>query len=131
MSKTEPGAGDVPITLGGEELILVPSLEACRLISKMAGDSLANAIARCNRLDFEFIVDVVALGLSATSPKLKKEVEEKVWRTGVIQIAADCILFIRTIMNGGKRPDDEEGGDGEGGGPLAEPESQSESSTDS
>lgn len=130
MSKTEPGAGDVPITLCGEELILVPSLEACRTISKMAGDSLAQAINRCNRLDFEFVVEVVSLGLSATSPKLKKEVEAKVYETGLISISADCILYIRTVMNGGKRPD-MEAGDGDVDGPLADQSSQSENSTES
>jgi hypothetical protein len=107
MPNAEPGAGDVPIVLAGEDLNLSPSLDACRSISRMAGDSLGQAIARCNRLDFDFIVEVVALGLNATSPTLKKQIQDKVYQTGVIAIAADCILFIRTIMNGGKRPSED------------------------
>jgi hypothetical protein len=109
--KPEPGAGDVPITLGDDELALVPTLEACRQISKMAGDSLTVAISRINRLDFEFVVEVVALGLNATSPQLKKEVAEKIYQQGLISVAADCILYVRTIMNGGRRPDVEGAGD--------------------
>lgn len=108
MANAEPGAGDVPITLAGEQLTLVPSLEACRTISKLAGDSLGQAIARCNRLDFDFLVEVIALGLSATSPALKKQIQDKVYHTGVISVAADCILFIRTVMNGGRRPEEDE-----------------------
>jgi hypothetical protein len=122
--KPEPGAGDVPITLDGEELSLVPTLEACRQISKLAGDSLAQAIARINRLDFEFVVEIVALGLNATSPQLKKEVAEKIYKQGLISVAADCILYVRTIMNGGRRPDLEEAGD-DAEDPLAAAESGS------
>lgn len=109
--KAEPGAGDVPLMLGGEEFILKPSLEACRAITKMAGDSLNVAAARVGeRLDFEFIVDVVALGIGATSPHLKKDVAQRIYQQGVISVAADVILYIRTIMNGGRRPDEDDSG---------------------
>lgn len=109
--KNEPGAGDVPILLGGEELVLVPSLEACRAIAKMAGESLNVAAARVGeRLDFEFIVEVVALGVGATSPHLKKDIAQRIYEQGVVSVAADVILYIRTIMNGGRRPDDDDAG---------------------
>lgn len=126
----EPGAGDVAITLCGQELMLQPSLEACMRISKMAGDSLAVAVQKVGRYDFDFIVELIALGVGATTPALKKEVQEKVYRTGVIHLVPECILFIRTIMNGGVLPNDEEEPGGEDGGPLGASPSQSENSTD-
>lgn len=106
--KARPGAGDVRIVLDGEEMVLTPSLEACMAISKMAGDSLVAGCQRCSRLDFEFICDVLAHGLNATSPALKKDLREKVYKTGVIAVSADALLFLRTIMNGGERPVDDE-----------------------
>lgn len=107
----QPGAGTVPIMLGGEQMELVPSLDACRQISHLAGNSLTAAVMRvCERLDFEFIVDVIALGLGATSPALKKEVAEKVYRDGVISLAADVGLYIRAVMNGGIKPEQDEYG---------------------
>lgn len=127
--ETEPGAGDVPIMLAGEDLVLKPTAECCFAVSKLAGNSLIAAVERCKRLDIEFICEVVALGLSATSPALKKEIRNKVFLEGAITVAAECILFIRVIMNGGKMPPEleEEGEDGER--PLATP-SSSESTTD-
>ena len=112
-------------------MVLKPSLDACLQISRMAGNSLELAIQRCARMDFEFICEIIALGLDATSPALKKEVREKVYLTGVINIAADCILFVRTIMNGGVLPKDEDegGGDDDSERPLATTESSSESTT--
>jgi hypothetical protein len=108
MGKSTPGAGDVPIMLAGDECVMTPSLEACIQISKLAGNSLQQAVARImDRLDFEFICEVVAIGIGATSPHLKKQVAEKIYRQGVISVAADCVLFVRTVMNGGTRPDDD------------------------
>jgi hypothetical protein len=107
--KAEPGAGDVSITLGGKQMVMRPSLEACMTITKLAGNSLSVAMARIiERMDFEFIVDVVAVGIGETSPHLKKQVAEAVYQQGVISIAAECILFVRTIMNGGKPPVDDD-----------------------
>jgi hypothetical protein len=106
--KADPGAGDVPLTLDGEELVLRPSLEACRAISKLAGESLAVAVGRVmERLDFEFIVEVVALGLGESSPNIKKQIAEKIYRQGVITVAANVVQYIRSVMNGGRRPDDD------------------------
>lgn len=101
---SEPGAGNVPILLDGEELTLKPSLETCMRLSQLANNSLEQAVHRCLRFDFEFICEVISLGLDATSPALRKDVRDKVYRTGVINLAATAGLFIRVIMNGGRRP---------------------------
>lgn len=126
MAEAEPGAGDIPITLDGEEYVLKPSLAACIAISGIAG-GLNQAVQRCYQMNFETIVEVICLGLSATSGPQKREVGEKVYKTGVIHVAADAIHLIRTIANGGQRPKDEEG-TGEGDPPL-DPLSPSGSTT--
>lgn len=118
MAAPEPGAGDVPITLDGEEFTLKPSLAACIGISSIAG-GLSQAVARCHQLNFDTVCEVICHGLNATSAANKKEVQEKVYKTGLIAVSADAILFIRTIANGGQRPDDEGEGDEQGDRPLA------------
>lgn len=124
----EPGAGDVPIMLGGQEHVLKATLGACIGISKLTG-GLNAAVVRCNQLHFETIVEIIALGLSASSLQQKKQVEELVFTTGLINVAAQCILFIRVVANGGRVPKDD--GDGDAGDrPLGEP-SPSTSTTSS
>jgi hypothetical protein len=119
MADAAPNAGDIPITLGGEEHVLKPTLEACIGISNLKG-GLTAAVARCHALDFDTICEIVALGLGATSGAQKKLIREGVYSAGLINVSTECILFIRTVANGGVRPvdDDEDGGQEEG--PLAE-----------
>lgn len=129
MAEATTGAGDVPITLDGEEFKLVPSLEACRAISKIAG-GLTQAVSRCHQMNFETICDVICLGLNATSGPQRKQVEEKVYRTGTINVAAEAILFIRVVANGGQLPPDPEDGDA-GDRPLDEPSASPSTTTSS
>lgn len=120
-----PGMEDVPIILDGEEFKLVPTLGACRAISAMAG-GLSQAAQRCLQMHFETVVEVIALGLNATSGPQKKQIEEKVFKTGLVNVAADAILFIRIVGGGGSLPKEGEDGDR----PLDE-RSQSASTTPS
>lgn len=122
-----PGAGTIPITLTGEELKLTPSLEACIAISNMAG-GLTQAVARCHQMNFDTICEVICLGLGATSGPQRKQVKERVYETGLINVAADAILFIRVVANGGQVPKEE--GDGTGDRPL-DLQSASETTTSS
>ncbi len=130
MGDAAPGAGDVTITLDGKEFTMTPSMEACLAISQMGGGGGAAAvIRRCHGLDFETLCDVIALGTGYISGPQRKLIKEAVYKTGTIPVAADCILFVRTVNNGGQIPnDDDEGGEGDQQDPLAN-ESQLESST--
>lgn len=113
MAEAGPGAGDIPIELDGQELILVPSLNACIRISRMAG-GLNSAIQRCAQLDFETICEVVAAGLDA-NPVQAKKIPDAVFKTGMIGLHAKCIEFIHVVANGGRPPEpdeDQEGGEG-------------------
>lgn len=122
----EPGAGDVTIMLEGKEHTMSPSLGACMAISKFAGGT-QNAIRRCLACDFEAICEIISIGTGYTSLNERKLIQEAVFKQGLISVAAECVLFIRAINNGGKLPndDEDEGGEGDPDAPL----SLSESST--
>jgi len=122
-SQPEPGAGDITIMLAGKEQTMHPSLEACMAISKLAGGA-HNVINRLLSLDFEMICEVIALGTGFTSLNERKIIQQSVYDTGTINLFGDCVLFVRIINNGGRLPDDSEGGDeDEPDAPLSQPES--------
>lgn len=123
----EPGAGDVAITLDGEEQFLRPTAEACMAISRMGGGLVA-AIQKCRNLDFDAIVDIISIGLGVNPGQKAKIIIPAVFRSGTMHLAADCILFIRTIANGGILPKDD-GEEDETDPPLAGSESPSQNST--
>jgi hypothetical protein len=104
-NKPEPGAGDVPIIIDGKEHLMRPSLEACMAISKLAGGA-NRVIERCYALDFEMLVDVIAIGTGYTSGRERKLIAEGVYKQGTISVAADCVLFVRIVNNGGHPPAD-------------------------
>ena len=103
--KAAHGAGDIPINLAGEELVLKPTLEACMGISKLAG-GVAHVRQKIGGLDFAVVCDVIALGLNATSGSQRKQIEGLVYREGLINVAGDCLRFIRAVSNGGVVPSD-------------------------
>lgn len=123
----EPGAGDVPIVIDGKEHWMRPSLEACMAISKLAGGA-NRVIERCYALDFEMLVDVIAIGTGYTSMRERKLIAEGVYKQGTISIAGDCVLFVRIVNNGGHPPNDNEEAGEEADAPLSK--SQQPSSTD-
>lgn len=101
--KAQLGAGDVTITLQGEERRLKPSLDACITLSRSAG-GITGAIQRCAQMDFDTIVAVISAGLAANPTQRKRLVEPAVFETGLINLADRCILFLRIVANGGKPP---------------------------
>jgi hypothetical protein len=118
----EPGAGNVPIMLGGKEHVMVPTLEACMALSKWAGGA-GPLIRRLIGQDFDAICEVISIGCGFTSMTERKLIAEAVYQTGTIGVAADCILFVRVVNNGGRIPDDDnEGGEGDPDVPLSQPE---------
>ena len=82
MAKASLGAGNVVITLDGEEAVLRPSLKAAQTLSRQT-DGLMGAIERVTRFDLDTLTSVIALGVDKPS----KEVAEAVWRTGVSDLA--------------------------------------------
>lgn len=126
-TNAEPGAGDVVITLAGKEHTMVPSLQACMAISKIAGGA-QNVISQCMALNFDTICEIVVIGTGYTSLKERRMVQEAIYETGTIAILAECVQFVRIVNNGGRSPEDD---DGEGGGDETDaPLSPTESSID-
>lgn len=116
MTKSSLGAGDVKITILGNEYTLKPTLLAAKTISKDFGGGFA-AMTRLSQLDFDAFVKVIAVGLTLTDTGKQKfadgkGLEEAIFETGVVSLSADCIRFVHIVMNGGKPPVDvEEGGE--------------------
>lgn len=110
MADAVPGAANVPIMLDGKEHELVPTLQACMMISNIAG-GLNGAVQRCLQLDMNTVVAIITAGL-ALNPKQAAMVPEAVYKTGLIALSAPCIDFINIVGNGG-RPLEDEGDDGD------------------
>lgn len=91
MSKAELGAGDIPITIDGQEYILRPTLAAATTLSRNNG--LQGSVQRCLSLDFEEIVRVVEAGLGRSS----RDLREKLYKTGMRNINAPCITFLTNL----------------------------------
>lgn len=107
------GSGDVEITLldaqnQPEKFVMRPSYAAARTISGTAG-GLLGAIERVARLDVDAIIQVVQLGLNqGQQQRGPKDLPERIWRTGLSDeeggVAAQCVAFLRVLMNGGRAP---------------------------
>lgn len=99
MSQPEIGAGDVKIELVGHgEVTLRPTLEACRRLSSMDG-GIQRMIERCRNLEFPAIHSVIASGLGKDS----KDLQDIIYKTGLLSLQAGCIDFLIIVANGGRR----------------------------
>lgn len=96
------GLGDVTIELDGEEMVLRPSLKACMTLSR-SSNGITSAVQKCLAYDFDTIHQVIAAGLGADS----RDLPEKIYRSGLIDLSPKCIRFLHVVANGGKPPADE------------------------
>ena len=111
MANPSLGAGDIEVNILGEERKLVPSLRAAKVISKDFGGGLG-AINRISQFDLDAITRIISVGLGLTANGEKQfangeGLEEAVYKTGVMELAAPCIRYIHVILNGGKPPSEE------------------------
>jgi hypothetical protein len=108
------GAGDVSITLDGEEKVLRPTLRAAQSISRQSG-GIAAAIEAIGKVDFDALVSVIALGLGIQDHRETKDLAERVWRTGMTELSGPAIRYLAILANGG-RPNEgsTEGGESTG-----------------
>lgn len=102
MSKTEMGAGDVPVTIDGREYVLKPTLKAAQELSRNNG--IATAVQRCASLELDAVVQVVAAGLGRST----KDLAQKIYDTGIRHVAPACITFLTNLSNGGRPLKEEE-----------------------
>lgn len=106
MADAVPGEGNIPIELDGKAMELVPTLQACMAISKIAG-GLNAAVQRCLALDMETICQIITAGLGL-NPTQARAVPEAVYKTGLIALSAPCIDFVNVVGNGGRPIAEEE-----------------------
>jgi hypothetical protein len=109
MSKPSIGAGNVTITLDGEEVTLRPTLRAAQTISKQSG-GIMSAVQAIGRFDLEVMTSVIALGLNVTGPRDVNDVAEKVWSTGMADLVEPVTRYLSILANGGRPV--EQGGEG-------------------
>lgn len=102
--KPEPESGNITVILDGEEVVLKPSLRACMGISKMDSAPLVTA-NRVGQMDFDACLNVLAYGLGVAPDK---RLQEKLYRTGLLDLRSQLIIFIHIVNNGGKPLSDDE-----------------------
>ena len=117
MSIVTTGAGDVEITLDGQVMHLRPSLKAAMTLTNMQG-GVPHMTQRCLNYELDAVILVVSVGIGIQS----KDLAEKVWSTGVIDLAAPCIRYLHVLSNGGRPVSDEEAKEEEA--PLVQTDSQ-------
>lgn len=99
-------AGDVVITLAGDERILRPTLRAITMISSQYG-GLAKARDALAAQDFQAAATVIRWGLNMPDSEAKK-LPDMLFETGLnAELLVPLIRFIGILANGGKpMPDD-------------------------
>lgn len=120
MSKKQsfvtPGAGDVKITLGGEDLVLKATLNAGLTISRLAG-GIRGAMEKVIAMDLDTITTVVTVGLGQEEAKRLKNIDRLVFENGLTDaqggLPGKCIEFLANLARGGRPADsdDAEGGE--------------------
>lgn len=122
MSDTEArvGAGSVPITLGGQELALKPSIAAIKALSRGNG-GIRPVISAVMSLDVDVIFNVVRAGLGPAVVKDlggAEKIEELIYAEGLTDntgaIVEKCTEYLMNLTRGG-RPDRAAGTAEEGG----------------
>lgn len=99
-SKTHLGAGNVEIELEGSPYTLVPSLRACQVLSRASG-GLQGVMESIGRLEFDTFHTVISVGLNLRGAE-QRDLGERIYRTGLVNLAAPLIDFVVNVSNGGK-----------------------------
>lgn len=96
-------SGDVMINLTGHgEVALKPTLDAAIRLSSLPG-GINKMVDRCLNYEFDAILTVVQTGLGEQS----KDLAGIVYKSGMIELAPQCIHFLHVIANGGRPLTDE------------------------
>jgi hypothetical protein len=89
--------GEVEITLDGKPATLKSTLAAAKRVNGIAGGYMA-VLGRLGTMDHDAYVHVVAAGLD----KKPSEVEDDVFRTGLLNLTEPLSTFVEYLVNGGK-----------------------------
>lgn len=118
--KPQLGDGDVEIELDGETVTLKCSLGAAIALTRAPGGlygtgSVAERLLRC---DIDTMCMVIRAGLGV-GPSAIKDLPEKVYRTGLVNVRGELASFIGRVANGGRPVVEEDPG------PEADPDQAS------
>lgn len=116
MAKAEIGAGDVVLSLPKDEIVLTPTANALKMLSRQGG-GIPGMVQRCMNFEFDSIMMVVQYGATLNPVQLKNHsVEQQVFEAGISNIAPLCIRYLTILSNGGKPPEDPDAVDQNAGG---------------
>jgi len=111
MSKLD--AGQITVTLDGEEVVLKPTIAAAKNISRLLGGfQAAHQALFAQNLDA--YVTVVRHGLGMKTEAEAKGLEDRVFRTGLRALVGPLTDFILILANGGRPLEEAAEGEGEG-----------------
>lgn len=105
---TQNLSGDITLMLNGEEHILRPSLQAATALSATFG-GLSKAFDGLMNRDLGTYQAVVKAGIVTAKNISTKDLQEAVWRAGMVTLSEPLIDFLGLLNNGGRKP----GSDGE------------------
>lgn len=87
----------VEITLNGNAVTLRPTLAVAKAVNALGG-GFQGAIFKIGALDFEMYAGIVAAGIG----KKVSEVEDDVFREGLITLTVPLVEFVTLLASGGK-----------------------------
>jgi Protein of unknown function (DUF3168) len=96
---------EIDIILDGEKMQLMPSLNAARELCRKYGGLLV-LVDLINTAHFNAMVDVVWYGLGSGSDMDRKELEPKVYASGLSKLAPRLVRYVILLVNGGNEPEE-------------------------
>lgn len=107
MAKPDPGAGDLVLTLGGEEIVLRCTPACAIMLSRQPG-SIAGVggtdgvIQRVGGLDMDTMAVVIRAGLGLSGNAVPK-IDEWIFDFGLTEMRDELRVFISGLINSGTR----------------------------
>lgn len=96
---SEPGT--VTIKLGEEEVVLTPSLVVAQAVSRYC-EGYTEAFRKVGAVDLDAITFIVAEGMGKSDARSRKEVANRIYEAGVVNLAGPVSQFLSLLVNGGK-----------------------------
>ena len=99
MASETVSPGEIEIELGGETVVLRPTLGCAVRLNKKFG-SFGKLLAELEAYNLEAAIETVATGAPGTP-----DVRERVFETGLVTLTPSLIRFVIILANGGKPVD--------------------------
>lgn len=84
--------GQIGVELGGEEVLLKPTLEAMQKINRRFGN-LRDAVQQVQALDFDAIAFILAAGAG------RKDVAQQAFEQGLVNLVEPVASYIAALMD--------------------------------